>query len=289
MHPVVSHLSESTSCLDHSRPPYQLRTKSCVCERLTYLFSNMATMTESVAAPPTGPDQPSSDTDAAALPYDFAFKDFLRKEYQFGLSISQPYCKAFREGHCPLGKGRCPDKHPITLSHSTLICKHWLRGLCKKGESCDFSHEYNLRKMQECINFTRTLFCPNGDECVYLHIDPASKLPPCPHYDKGFCPLGPNCSKKHVRKTLCPFYLAGFCPYGPKCEKGAHPRWKEDLPKPTVKVEKTAEEVERERYRIQEEGEREDERERERRDGNRRDGRGRGGKGRYGQGRRGRY
>lgn len=144
------------------------------------------------------------------------------------------------------------------------------------------------RRMPECNHYTRSLYCPNGDECLYLHIDPTSKLPPCPHYEKGFCPLGPRCSKRHVRRHICKFYLAGFCPYGRQCKEGAHPRWPENLPKPTVKVERTAEELEKERQRIREEGEREEEREWERREGNRRDGRGRG-KGRYGQRRRGGY
>lgn len=144
------------------------------------------------------------------------------------------------------------------------------------------------RRMPECTHYPRSLICPNGDECLYRHIDPASKLLPCPHYDKGFCPLGSRCSKKHVRKTLCRFYLAGFCPYGRQCKEGVHPRWPDNLPKPTIKIERSPEELERERNRIRDEGEREAEREWERRDGIRRDGRGRG-KGRYNQRRRGGY
>ena len=67
-----------------------------------------------------------------------------------------------------------------------------------------------------------------------------------------------------------------------------HPRYPENLPDPTVKIEKTVEEIEQEKTRIREEGEREEEREWERRDGNRKDGRGRG-KSRFGQRRRGGY
>ena len=142
--------------------------------------------------------------------------------------------------------------------------------------------------MPECNQYTRTLYCSNGDECLFLHVDPASKLPPCPHYEKGFCPLGPYCAKKHIRKTLCKFYLAGFCPYGRQCKEGAHPRYPTDLPKPTVKVERSEEELEAERARIREEAEKEEEREWERNRVDRREGRGRG-KGRYGQRRRGGY
>ena len=75
--------------------------------------------------------------------FNFAFAEFLKREHRFGLDPSRPYCKAFREGHCPLDSS-CPDKHQITHSINNLVCKHWLRGLCKKGDQCEFLHEYNL-------------------------------------------------------------------------------------------------------------------------------------------------
>jgi cleavage and polyadenylation specificity factor subunit 4 len=94
--------------------------------------------------------------------------------------------------------------------------------------------------MPECNFFVRNGYCSNGEECLYLHVDPDSKLPKCPHYENGFCPLGPNCSKKHVRKPMiCKFFLAGFCPDGSKAckEGGAHPKWTppNQLPQPSLK------------------------------------------------------
>ncbi|KXH64343.1 hypothetical protein CSAL01_08805 [Colletotrichum salicis] len=193
----------------------------------------------------------------AATATSFAFTPFLRQTYRHELSSDRPQCKPFLAGHCPLGAA-CPDRHASSSSSNptggpSLVCKHWLRGLCKKGESCEFLHEYNLRKMPECNFFMRNGYCSNGEECLYLHIDPQSKLPPCPHYDKGFCPLGPRCSKKHVRRKLCVYYLVGFCPEGPGCKYGAHPRWRTDLEKPSVKVEGEEGEIKRDGER--EEGE----------------------------------
>jgi cleavage and polyadenylation specificity factor subunit 4 len=123
--------------------------------------------------------------------------------------------------------------------------------------------------MPECSYYARTLTCSNGDDCLYLHIDPESKRPPCPHYDRGFCPLGPICALKHNKKEkLCPFYLAGFCPEGKSCKNGAHARFPQDLKKPEVRVEKTPEELERERMERELKREQEEEREREREERN---------------------
>ena len=185
----------------------------------------------------------------ATPPYSFNFTPFLQATYQHGLPADRPICKAHAStGHCPNGT-RCTERHVSSSStaqstggggggggFNSLVCKHWLRGLCKKGESCEFLHEYNLRKMPECNFFVRNGYCSNGDECLYLHIDPRSKLPPCPHYERGFCELGPRCSKRHVRRKLCPYYLAGFCPDGRTCKEGAHPRWDRDLEKPSARV-----------------------------------------------------
>ncbi|KAI5292353.1 RNA-binding component of cleavage and polyadenylation factor [Ascosphaera atra] len=161
----------------------------------------------------------------------------------------------------------------IASTHGTLVCKHFLKGLCKKGIKCEYLHEYNLRRMPECQAFARSGYCPSGDECLLQHIPSDAKALPCEHYERGFCQLGPLCAKKHVRRVLCEFYLAGFCPEGPKCGK-AHPRFSEELAPPKMKAEKTVEEVEAEKQKIREEQEREEEREREWRSQNRgRDGR----------------
>ncbi|ATY64894.1 high-affinity glucose transporter, putative [Cordyceps militaris CM01] len=213
----------------------------------------MATETTTAATVSGGPA--ATVLNHSVKPYTFTFSSFLRETYQVGLPVDRPICKAYQTGSCPNGT-RCTERHVVadSSSHSkhaggghghhhhhptgglnSLVCKHWLRGLCKKGVPCEFLHEYNLRKMPECNFFMRNGYCSNGEECLYLHVDPLSKLPPCPHYDMGFCPLGPVCAKKHVRRKLCAFYLAGFCPEGPECRRGSHPKWSTTLDRPTVK------------------------------------------------------
>ncbi|KAI9720406.1 MAG: hypothetical protein M1812_002912 [Candelaria pacifica] len=218
--------------------------------------------------------------------YSFGFSDFLKHEYRFGLDPNRPQCKAFREGHCPLGSA-CPDKHHAFSTFNNLVCKHWLRGLCKKGDACEFLHEYNLRKQSECNQYNRYQYCSSGDECLYLHIDPDTKREPCPHYEKGMCILGPLCAKKHIRKTMCRFWMAGFCPYGRKCKEGAHPQWPKSLPPPEKRRKVDPEKLEADRQRLREQGEREEE-EGGRFQNNRRERGGRG-RGRGSRGRRGGY
>ncbi|KAI0975096.1 hypothetical protein F4678DRAFT_419303 [Xylaria arbuscula] len=208
------------------------------------------------SGPPSAKDLSQQILDHGAPSFTFGFTPFLRRTYGHGHAPNRTPCKAFLAGHCPLG-AQCPDLHSTsdsssgatnnnnTSSYNSLVCKHWLRALCKKGEGCEFLHEYNLRKMPECNFFVRNGYCSNGDECLYLHIDPLSKLPPCPHYDRGFCPLGPTCSKRHVRRKLCLCYLAGFCPDGPDCKDGAHARWEKNLEKPVAKSEVVPEEPRR--------------------------------------------
>ncbi|OBT51230.1 hypothetical protein VE04_08699, partial [Pseudogymnoascus sp. 24MN13] len=168
-------------------------------------------------------------------PYTFAFSPVLLRTHRFG---------------CPPGAS-CRARHvdaPTGSNYNNLVCKHWLRGLSTTAEHCEFLHEYNLRRMPECSFFARNGYCSNGEECLYLHVDPESRLPACGWYDRGFCPLGPRCARRHVRRDLCRFYLAGFCPEGKKCPEGAHARWKAegDLEELKVRVVRDPAEVEEE-------------------------------------------
>lgn len=102
--------------------------------------------------------------DHQAPKYNFSFSPFLLENYRHGITPDRPLCKAYLQGHCPLGP-RCPDRHAAanhSSNYNNLVCKHWLRGLCKKGDSCEFLHEYNLRKMPECNFFVKNGYCSNG-------------------------------------------------------------------------------------------------------------------------------
>ncbi|NXT10753.1 CPSF4 factor, partial [Prunella fulvescens] len=110
------------------------------------------------------------------------------------------------------------------------VCKHWLRGLCRRGEGCDFLHDYDASRVPECYFYSKFGECSNKD-CPFLHVGATSSTVGCPWYDRGFCSrggggwargwcpaLGPLCKYKHTRRVMCANYLVGFCPEGPKCK-----------------------------------------------------------------------
>ena len=56
-----------------------------------------------------------------------------------------------------------------------VVCKHWLRGLCKKGDDCDFLHQLDRDRMPECWFFSNFGECSNKD-CIFLHLRPEDKV-----------------------------------------------------------------------------------------------------------------
>lgn len=167
----------------------------------------------------------------------FKFELFLRQEYNFGLDPDRPVCQFYNPlkplNSCPNGN-QCPHKHVAQMYNNKIVCKHWLRGLCKKNDHCEFLHEYNLRKMPECLFYSKNGFCTQTPECLYLHVDPQLKIPECQNYSKGFCPEGPGCPRRHIRRVACPMYLTGMCLKGPDCEF-THPKFHEVVGKLRIK------------------------------------------------------
>jgi cleavage and polyadenylation specificity factor subunit 4 len=161
------------------------------------------------------------------------FIDALQQSKRLhAIELDRPVCKLYnshRVNSCPRGSD-CPYKHnnrSNSSSHSSdstdVVCKHWLRGLCKKGENCEFLHEYDLSKMPVCHFFSTFGECHNND-CPFLHVKAIDNDKECPFYIRGFCKHGNHCQYRHTRKIACPHYLAGFCIKGPQCQLG-HPKF----------------------------------------------------------------
>lgn len=108
---------------------------------------------------------------------------------------------------CPLGPLVCPLRHtapapsnfqpppslpnnPRDREKKTTVCKHYLRNLCKMGDNCVYTHDFNLRTMPECVWFKKLGKCELGGECLYFHPRGMSRRVECPDYNRGFCPSG---------------------------------------------------------------------------------------------------
>ncbi|XP_057471592.1 30-kDa cleavage and polyadenylation specificity factor 30-like [Actinidia eriantha] len=81
-------------------------------------------------------------------------------------------------------------------SFRQTVCRHWLRGLCMKGDACGFLHQYDKSRMPICRFFRLYGECREQD-CVYKHSN--EDIKECNMYKLGFCPNGPDCRYRHAK------------------------------------------------------------------------------------------
>ena len=48
------------------------------------------------------------------------------------------------------------------------VCTYWLKGLCMKGDTCGFLHEFNAERMPVCRSLLKYGVCKEPD-CPYKH------------------------------------------------------------------------------------------------------------------------
>ncbi|XP_024536963.1 30-kDa cleavage and polyadenylation specificity factor 30-like [Selaginella moellendorffii] len=85
---------------------------------------------------------------------------------------------------------------PVRRSFRQTVCRHWLRGLCMKGNDCGFLHQYDKSRMPLCRFFARFGECREPD-CIYKHS--TEDIKECNMYKLGFCPNGPECRYRHEK------------------------------------------------------------------------------------------
>lgn len=182
------------------------------------------------ASPSTAPAKPPRGADADPLAWTpaslgsqiFRFEvenglDEVRRLDDSATGTCTDLCPMFfSAAGCTRGD-RCQWRH--ARNDRLTVCKHYLRGLCKKQDLCDYLHSVDSSRMPECFFFSKYGECSN-QECPYRHVDQEKKKNECPYYARGFCRHGPKCRNRHVKRVACPNYLAGFCIDGPDCVFG---------------------------------------------------------------------
>jgi cleavage and polyadenylation specificity factor subunit 4 len=68
----------------------------------------------------------------------------------------------------PAAVGPHHDQGRSSRSSQQTVCRHWLRALCMKGDSCEFLHQYDNERMSVCHSFRSYGDCRELD-CLYKH------------------------------------------------------------------------------------------------------------------------
>ncbi|CAK7352590.1 unnamed protein product [Dovyalis caffra] len=91
--------------------------------------------------------------------------------------------------------------HPVLNRKPVSPCRHYLKGRCREGEKCKFSHDtIPLTKFEvqsfklPCHHFARHK-CMKGDNCPYDH--QLSKYPCTKYVSEGHCIRGESCMFSH--------------------------------------------------------------------------------------------
>ena len=113
-------------------------------------------------------------------------------------------------------------------------CQHFLRGRCRWGDECKYSHEgtpqtQKSSKRGPCFAFAKGE-CDKGKQCRYSH-DPRDqeRKRPCHDFAFGTCDRGSQCKYSHdtpapKHKRPCYDFAAGACHRGNEC------RYSHDVP-----------------------------------------------------------
>lgn len=80
--------------------------------------------------------------------------------------------------------------------HRTIVCRHWLLGLCQNGEKCGYLHRLDRSKMPACKHGK---LCKIKN-CPLKHVDDQEVME-CIFFKQGFCYNGPNCVRRHFKRS----------------------------------------------------------------------------------------
>lgn len=81
-------------------------------------------------------------------------------------------------------------------NYRQTVCTYWLKGLCMKGDTCGFLHEFNPERMPVCRSLLKYGVCKEPD-CPYKHS--LTDIKECNMFKLGFCVYGPQCRYRHTR------------------------------------------------------------------------------------------
>ncbi|KAJ1612971.1 cleavage and polyadenylation specificity factor 4-like protein [Cryptosporidium canis] len=99
-------------------------------------------------------------------------------------------------------KNQLPSRYdPNIRGRHSVVCRHWMRNMCMKGDFCDFLHQYDREKMPPCFTYQKYGVCLDRvlNSCPFKHKSDDTQL--CADYFLGLCPFGPMCKRNHEPKV----------------------------------------------------------------------------------------
>ncbi|KAF1332730.1 Cleavage and polyadenylation specificity factor cpsf30-like, partial [Globisporangium splendens] len=95
------------------------------------------------------------------------------------------------------------------FKRGTVVCRHWLRALCMKGDNCEFLHQLAREECPETADFSLQSKVADEENVKRRKAQPVNefyKIAICKHWEKqGSCPFGDECHFAHGEKELRPF------------------------------------------------------------------------------------
>ena len=70
-----------------------------------------------------------------------------------------------------------PSRLSCSLGGAQTVCRHWLRGLCMKGNACGFLHQFEASRMPVCRFFAKYSECKVRITAQQVHSSPLSRVP----------------------------------------------------------------------------------------------------------------
>ncbi|EPT30312.1 zinc finger (CCCH type) motif-containing protein [Toxoplasma gondii ME49] len=225
--------------------PRRRRKRKILQDFLGSTSSRPASSRVSALSPSSASPAPASVTDQR---FQFSFEPSLEQQKQEeGRLLNE---QGISRADCV--SGRQWGKH-------TVVCRHWWKGMCMKGEFCDFLHQLIYHRMPACRN---QLCCPDTRRgcCPFRHEDggPAGApkaVPGAPAAGDGHgsvaggqegeeaanvygASLPDFTSTDYVsggagasgNQQECVNYFLGFCKHGPKCRRKHTAKNRRDIP-----------------------------------------------------------
>jgi Zinc finger C-x8-C-x5-C-x3-H type (and similar)/RNA-binding, Nab2-type zinc finger len=108
------------------------------------------------------------------------------------------------------------------MATKTVPCRFFQKGICRNGNSCNFSHNLTVPAAAESRSERRAPRASIREVSSTIKTLGPAEL--CHFYQEGRCMKGEKCPRRHEilesqNLPVCQFFLAGKCTFGDTCRR----------------------------------------------------------------------